>query len=200
MPKSAGDARARILAAAYKLFYRRGFMRVGVDEIAEAAGVTKRTLYYHFASKDDVLAAVLEEQRPLVVDRVRKLEFFSRRDPLAAIDALEAELRRWFASPYWSGSGFTRIAMELGDLPGHPARKIASAHKREVEAVYAEFFQSLGIVDAKRCAREFVVLLEGTLVLTLIHGTTDHAEAALTILRDRLTKSLKGDRKVNRPV
>jgi AcrR family transcriptional regulator len=189
VPKLARDARVLILAAAYKLFYRRGYSRVGVDEIAEAAGVTKRTLYYHFASKDDLLAAVLEDQRPLALSSVRKLRFFGERDADAAIDALGAELRRWFGSPHWSGSGFTRIAMELGDLPGHPARKIASVHKTEVEATYAEFFAALGIANSSLRAREFVVLLEGALVLTLIHGKPDYAETALTILRERIKSS-----------
>ena len=56
------DTKGRILRAAYELFYRQGFTRVSVDAIAERAGVTKRTIYYHFASKDDVIAAVMEVQ------------------------------------------------------------------------------------------------------------------------------------------
>lgn len=196
MPKPTGEARARILAAAYKLFYRHGFTRVGVDEIAAAADVTKRTLYYHFASKDDLLAAVLEEQRPLALEKARAVNFVRQSDPAAALDTLWEELRRWFASPNWSGSGFTRIAMELGDLPGHPARRIASVHKAEVEAANAAFFESIGVADAKQRAREYAVLLEGALVLTLIHNKPDHAEAALAVLRDRmLTKPVARRRK-----
>ena len=50
-----------ILTSAYRLFHRHGFNRVSMDEIAAAAGVTKRTLYYHFRSKDSLLAAVLHQ-------------------------------------------------------------------------------------------------------------------------------------------
>ena len=46
-----------ILTCAYRLFHRLGFNRVSMDEIATAAGVTKRTLYFHFRSKDDLMAA-----------------------------------------------------------------------------------------------------------------------------------------------
>src|SRR6185436_14954243 len=53
--------RERILAAARELFYRRGIHAVGVDAIAEAAGTNKMTLYRHFASKDDLVAACLRE-------------------------------------------------------------------------------------------------------------------------------------------
>src|SRR5688572_29383652 len=168
MPRH-GDARAKILAAAYKLFYRHGFTRVGVDEIADAAGITKRTLYYHFASKDDLLAAVLERQRPLAIERTRKFAFLHASDPAAALDGFAAELRRWFTGPHWSGSGYTRIAVELADLPGHPARRIASVHKTEIEAVYAKFFRDLGVPEPAERAREMVVLVEGALLLTLIH-------------------------------
>ena len=52
--------RDRILQAAGKLFQQDGIRAVSVDAIAEKAGLTKRTLYYHFRSKDDLIAAHLE--------------------------------------------------------------------------------------------------------------------------------------------
>src|SRR5215831_7965495 len=51
--------RARILAAAGKLFYREGIKAVGVESIAEAAATNKMTLYRHFASKDDLVSEYL---------------------------------------------------------------------------------------------------------------------------------------------
>ena len=60
MPAMAGPenpTRERILTAASKLFYAEGIRAVGVDAVAEKAGLTKRTLYYHFRSKDDLVAA-----------------------------------------------------------------------------------------------------------------------------------------------
>src|ERR1700694_3874708 len=53
--------RDRILAAARELFYRHGIRAVGVDAIAEAAGTNKMTLYRHFGSKDDLVAAYLRQ-------------------------------------------------------------------------------------------------------------------------------------------
>jgi AcrR family transcriptional regulator len=60
VPRNSELTRRRILDEAYELFYRMGFGRVGVDEVAAFAHVTKRTLYYHFRSKDELLAAVLK--------------------------------------------------------------------------------------------------------------------------------------------
>jgi hypothetical protein len=70
--RSSEATRRRILDAAYQLFYQRGFARVGVDEVAELAGITKRTLDYHFESKDDLLAAVLQLQHELSFELIRK--------------------------------------------------------------------------------------------------------------------------------
>jgi AcrR family transcriptional regulator len=68
MPRSAERTRRQILDAAYELFYRKGFSRVGVDEVAAFAGLTKRTFYYHFTSKDELLGSVLALHSKLSCD------------------------------------------------------------------------------------------------------------------------------------
>lgn len=60
MARSGTDTHERIIAAAAKLFYNEGVRAVSVDAVAERADVTKRTLYYHFDSKDELIAAYLE--------------------------------------------------------------------------------------------------------------------------------------------
>ena len=59
MPRDSRQTRERILEAANRLFYGEGIRSVSVDAVAEKAGVTKRTLYYHFRSKDELVAAYL---------------------------------------------------------------------------------------------------------------------------------------------
>jgi AcrR family transcriptional regulator len=71
MPRNAAATRQKILDAAYRQFYKRGYNRVGVDEIAAAAKVTKRTLYVHFESKDKLLAEALELYRQLAMQQTR---------------------------------------------------------------------------------------------------------------------------------
>src|SRR5215510_7699392 len=60
MAASSNPTRERIISAASKLFYSEGIRAVSVDAVAAKAGLTKRTLYYHFRSKDDLVAAYLE--------------------------------------------------------------------------------------------------------------------------------------------
>ena len=178
MPRSADATRRRILETAYELFYRRGFVRVGVDAVAEHAGITKRTLYDHFGSKDALLAAVLTFHHDLALARIERWAARLAGGADAMIDALFADLAHWAARPRWEGAGFTRLVMELADLPGHPARAIARRHKAAIEQWLAEQLAMRRTRDPRDRAREVMLLLEGSLALLLIHGDRGYADAA----------------------
>ena len=188
----AGDrTRRRILEAAYKLFYRDGFSRVGVDAIAEKAGITKRTLYHHFESKDKLLGEVLNLQHDLAMRRVDNWAARISGDPIQVIDMLFADLRAWAEKPRWQGSGFTRMAMELAGLPGHPARAAAQCHKQAVEDRLAVEFAMLGLTSSRRLAREVGLLTEGCISLMLIHQDTSYAEAACAAAKRLVSQTLQ---------
>ena len=55
------------------------------------------------------------------------------------MEVLFSELAKWSTKPGWTGAGFTRLVMELADLPGHPARAVAHRHKAAMEAWWATF-------------------------------------------------------------
>jgi len=178
MARTAAATRRRIIETAYELFYRKGFARVGVDMVAERAGLTKRTLYYHFRSKDALLAAVLEFHHEMALARIQRWSGRLSGDVEAMIDALFGDLADWAARPRWAGAGFTRLVMELADLPGHPARAIARRHKAAVEQWLASELARRGVTDAAERARDVALLLEGSMTLLLIHGDRAYAEAA----------------------
>ncbi len=178
MPRSADATRRRILDAAYAQFYRKGFARVGVDEIASAAKVTKRTLYYHFESKDELLAAVLEAQHTLALATFRDWAGKLKGNAPQIAESIFADLAKWSAKPRWIGSGFTRLAMELADMPGHPARTAARKHKALVERELAQILRNAGHANSEKAAREIFVLMEGATNLILIHGDRQYAAAA----------------------
>ena len=178
MPRSSEQTRQRILDAAYGLFRRSGYARVSMDEIAVAAKVTKRTLYYHFESKDALLATVLEAQHQLALAAFRTFGDKLSGRPEAIIDTLFADLAVWSDKPRWAGSGFTRLVIELADLPGHPARTIARRHKAMLEAHFAEMLASAGIARPSEAAREIWLLSEGAISLMLVHRDRGYAAAA----------------------
>jgi AcrR family transcriptional regulator len=191
--RGAEQTRRRILEAAYKLFYRRGFARVPLDEIAEQANVTKRTLYYHFRSKDDLLAAVLEFNSEFALNRIREWGSRLPADLDGALDALFEALGRWVAGPHFEGAGYTRLVMELADLPGHPARAISRRHKAEVEAWLAEELASRGCTAPNECARQIQLLLEGASALMLVHGDKDYVRSAATAAKRLVRGSSRPD-------
>jgi AcrR family transcriptional regulator len=178
MPRSAAVTRKRILDAAYVEFRRRGYARVGVDEISLAASVTKRTLYYHFNSKDALLAAVLERQHELAVLAWDEFSGALASQPRRLIAKMFDDLIRWSSQPRWPGSGFSRVATELADLPGHPARTIASRHKALIETRLADMLVRGGIARPQQRAREIWLLTEGAMTCILIHRDIRYAETA----------------------
>jgi AcrR family transcriptional regulator len=191
MPKSAQQTRERILQAAHRLFRRVGFFRAGIDEIARASGVTKRTVYHHFESKDALLAAVLTAQHEHAFAVVHPYGIKLEGQAHEIVDLMFAELMRWSATPHWAGSGFTRLAMELADLPGHPARTVAHRHKAWLESYLADAFGAAGVSVSRAFARELAMLIEGAMVMILIHGDKTYAEAA-AIAAKRLLGSEPG--------
>ncbi|RWM19601.1 TetR/AcrR family transcriptional regulator [Mesorhizobium sp.] len=178
MPRASDETRPAILQAAYKLFRRRGFFRVGMDEIADAAGVTKRTLYYHFDSKDALLTAVLASQHERTFADFQNYGIDLSGGADALIDKLFEGLVKWSSKPRWAGSGFTRLAIELADLSGHPARSIAREHKVLMEQQLETLLAEAKVPAPKARARELALLIEGAMVMILIHGDRSYCTAA----------------------
>lgn len=190
MPRTSAErTRRQILDAAYESFYQRGFARSSVDEIAVMAGLTKRTLYNHFDSKDSLLAAVLETQRELSPGRIRKYQERYSGNAERFISVLFEEFRKWSERPRWAGSGITRLALELADLPGHPARLVARRHKSEMQDWLAGMLQRAGTRRSAGKARELQLLIEGAGVMMLISGDRSYADTAATLAKRLLVAS-----------
>jgi AcrR family transcriptional regulator len=192
MPRSADQISKRILEAAYKLFRRQGYSRVTMDDIAAEARLTKRTLYHHFNSKDQLLANVLDAQHHLALRAFRTFADQLSGSAEAIVEGMFRDLAVWADKPRWAGSGFTRLVIELADLPGHPARLIARRHKAQLERCLAELLERSGVRQAGELARAIWLLLEGAISLILIHGgrgySTTASDAAKTLVRCHLEK------------
>jgi len=178
MRRKSAETRQQIIDAAYTLFYQNGFMRSGVDAIANTAGITKRTLYQHFASKDELIEAVLENQHQIALERIRQWADCITGKPDQMVMMIFDKLAQWAAGAEWQGSGFTRAAVEFADMPGHPARKAARRQKEEVEMYLVEKFAAQDLDDAEQLVREVLLLIEGCQSLTLIHDNLDYIDAA----------------------
>jgi len=176
MRRTREKTRQHVLDAAYGLFWRQGFLRVSMDEIAARADITKRALYQHFRSKDDLIAAALARSSELAIARLQRFQRAPNRDKL--INLFVTQLEDWASKPRWSGSGFTRVVVELADLRGHPARAIARKHKTAVEEWLADALSAAHVSSPRERAREIMLLMEGAMALMLIHGDRSYATAA----------------------
>lgn len=192
MPRSGKQTRKDILDGAYRLFRRHGYSRVSMDDIAAEAGFTKRTLYHHFKSKDQLLADVLASQHELALQAFKTFGDRLSGSPESIVQTLFRDLAVWADRPRWAGSGFTRLVIELADLPGHPARVLARRHKARLERSFGELLERSGVRRAHELARAIWLLSEGAISLILVHG--DHgysvaaSDAATTLVRSHLEK------------
>jgi AcrR family transcriptional regulator len=178
MARSSLQTRQRILEAAFGLFWRQGFVRVSLDEVAARAKITKRALYQHFRSKDDLMAAVLDHASKLSMQRLGVIVEGMPDNTNAFVDAFFNDLAAWGKTKRYSGAGFTRAVTELADLPGHPARAIARRHKGLVEGLFKDLLAQRGVSSPSEKAREMMLLMEGAMALILIHGDPSYALAA----------------------
>jgi hypothetical protein len=93
-------------------------------------------------------------------------------------DRLSGSVEAIADKPRWAGSGFTRLVIELADLPGHPARLIARRHKSMLEGHLADVLAKAGVGSPRDIAREIWLLSEGAISLMLVHGDRAYAAAA----------------------
>jgi len=153
--------RERIVDTARDLFRRHGIKGVGVDAIAEAAGTNKMTLYRHFGSKDELIAACLREQAQQAETRWAELE--------AAFPDPRARLHGWvriaagLACGENRGCDLANAAIELPD-EDHPARRVIEEFKRTQRDRLAALCRAAGATDADTLADSLSLLLEGARV------------------------------------
>jgi AcrR family transcriptional regulator len=152
------QARTSILAAAERLFYAEGIAAVGVDAVAEAARVTKRTLYYHFASKDALVAAYLTARDAVTIETLRAVPEGRAGDRiLGSFDFVE----RWASTSDYRGCPFNNAVAEYGTSPDVVA--IAQRHKDTMKSWFTELARTGGASDADTLGAQLLVLLDGAL-------------------------------------
>ena len=178
MPRPSEPTRERIIQAANALFYSEGIRRVSVDEVAARAGLTKRTLYYHFRSKDDLVAAYLAARDQPNLALFRKWFADAEGGLPAKVEAIFRNLARSARHPKWKGCGFLRTSAELANMPGHPAIRIGAAHKKKFEDWLRVTFAAEGITEPLQLARQILLLLDGSFAVVLLHRDASYMETA----------------------
>jgi len=159
----------RILETADRLFYLQGIRAIGVDTIAAEIGISKRTLYNHFPSKDALISAYLERRfvQPRPSDKPPAEQI------LATFDLLE----RRFARKDFRGCPFVNAVAELG-TEDQSVRKIAIAFKESRRLWFRDLLIQLGVADPEALATQLALLVDGSIAQDLVRNDPAMARAA----------------------
>jgi AcrR family transcriptional regulator len=175
------SARDRILDTASELFYRHGYHAVGIDAIIARSGVAKMTLYRHFASKDDLIAAYLERSNAEFMAWIE--EAIARVDnPGAKLVATFDAVGKLATSAQCLGCTFQGAASEFPEMD-HPGHRVALDHKRAVLARFAGLAREAGLRDPDGLAAELLLLMDGAWVAARMFGPRNHAASAAAAAR-----------------
>ena len=172
MPVKAGQrldpdaTKARILKAAAEVFTRRGIHAAGINEIVEAAGASKLTVYKNFGSKDGLVEAVL-------TDRTRRVRAWQNhaveqagtgREKILAVFDLIAS---WYAEAGFRGCAMMNAATEDRGQDGAP-RRLAQDHLTFYRDLFRRLLTEAGARDPETTARQLVIVLEGATLISAV--------------------------------
>ena len=187
--EGAGTARERILETAAKLFYRDGFVSVGVDTIIAESGVAKMTLYRHFRSKDDLIVAYLkraDEQFWTWFD-----QSLGEGGPGEQLLHLFESLAGFVTSPACFGACMFQHAAADFDDADQRARRLELEHKTAVLGRLLDLAQQAGASDPPALADQLLLLMDGAFVAAGMFGTRSPAAhvgtAAATLIKSQVS-------------
>jgi AcrR family transcriptional regulator len=168
---------SRIAAVAADRFHECGITATGVDALSRAAGVSKRTLYERFGSKEGLVVAAYESLDLPVYRMFTAAIEQELDDPRSQLDAFFAQLEPILGSPEFRGCPFTNAASELPD-PSHPAHEIVRRHKERLRRWLRDRAKAAGAADPGELSRQLMLLFAGAQAQALIERSVRPARDA----------------------
>jgi len=176
--------RARLVAVASDLFYRKGIANVGINEIIDASSIARMTLYHHFPSKDDLILAVLAQrraQRQAGFDAAIERPRSPRAKILSAFDYLASVA----AGPGFRGCAFINAAIERAD-PADPVHRMVAGHKAWIAARFEAIARTAKWPRPALLAQQLLLLWDGASVGAYLQGNAAPVTAARLAARSLL--------------
>jgi len=155
-------AAERIFETARELFYSHGIRAVGVDQIVAEAGVTKPTLYRAFSSKDELVAACLDEMGNEHYAELKALIEQSPGDPRRQLRDIVAHYAAMIDRPDFRGCPMTNAGVEFPE-PDNPGRRVLERHKSQFRDCIVGIASRLAIADPEGLADGLILVVEGAM-------------------------------------
>jgi AcrR family transcriptional regulator len=169
-------AGVRILEAASRLFYEQGVRAVGVEAIADEAGVTKKTLYDCFGSKEDLILAYLRARdelwRATLVRHVTEHAGTPVERLLATFDALGD----WMRERNPRGCALVNAFVELP--VDHPGQQVARDQKAWLLGYLSAAAAEAHAPDPDALASQLLILHEGACIANSMSSVQEAAQRA----------------------
>ena len=182
-----GAARANVLRAALELFSGSGVRAVGVDAVAERAGVAKVTLFRHFPTKAELVAAVLAEANALYLEAYRGAMERGGDEPAARILALFDGLDELTRRPGYRGCLFINTGLALAE-DDHPAHALVASHKQALRERLAHELDRAGHPEPDAASDQLLLLVDGVLVAGALRPATRPARSARVLAEEVLAR------------
>ena len=171
--ESAPSTADHILDVAGALFYRLGFAAAGVDLIVRESGVAKMTLYRHYPSKDDLIAAWLERADAQFSEHFERWAGPADRPARERLVGVFTGLQKLVSSPTCLGCPFLLAASEFPE-PATRAHQVARRHKQRVRERLRAMAAGAGAADAGALGDQLLLLMDGAFMAARLFGGGDH--------------------------
>ena len=157
----------RLLDTASELFYREGIQSVGIQRVIDEAGIAKASLYAHFPSKDDLVAACLERRGAAWREIAQREILDAPLDARAKILTLFDRVADWVASDDFRGCPFQKAGSELAD-PAHPARAVVERQRAWLQGLLRGLVEEAGLQPVDGVTGALLLLYEGAAAAALL--------------------------------
>lgn len=184
-----GQARDKILATAFRLFYAQGLRAAGIDTIIAESGVAKATFYKYFPAKDDLILAYLEKVDGVWTGQLHAAAEAAGPDPAAQLVGLFDALASACHRDGYRGCAFINAAAESASGTRIHARTVA--HKEHIRAWIRNLAVQAGAPDPDQLARSLTLVLDGGLASGVLDADPAAAAAARHTAAQLVSASLR---------
>jgi AcrR family transcriptional regulator len=180
----------RIAAVAAEQFHEHGITSSGVDALSRAAGISKRTLYQRFGSKDALIVAAYESLDVPVFEMFTGPAEAASATPSGQLDALFVQLEAMVQLPQFRGCPFTNAAAELADAD-HPAHAVVRRHKERLRRWVLARCRAAGAARPERLSRQLMLVFAGAQAQALVQRSARPVRDAREVARDLVEDAVR---------
>jgi len=182
--------REKLIKAGHEVFYREGFLNVGLDRLLREVGCSKQTFYNHFESKDELIVAVIDEHHRWWSSELReRIERAAGPEPRAQILAMFDVIDEIMHDSEYHGCIYINAAVEFPQ-PHHPAHRSARQAKADAIALLEELATKAGASHPLALAEEIDLIIEGALITHQVAPDSDPCAVARRIAGTVIEKYL----------